>query len=310
MELKDVDMKIIKANPRQPRQEFDREKLDELTQSIKEAGLLEPIVIRPKDDQMEIVAGERRFKAYQILKKKNIPSIIRDDLKDDIDALEKSLIENLQRDDLTSVERENAVYDLWSSGRYKTKRELGEKLGYDSRRVGENIEAYEFRKKIPDTGVSTVTLIDTKTLPENVRKKIIKQVDEKKLNVDKVRDVVRKVKEFSEPEQQMEELDRIVKRKEDAEAYEEQGFENDLDITKGKLHPFIVTSQNKYEAFVDEMENDFSKVKSYGVANIASLPKVHKDRAVDIITGTIGYLLQELEKIDEKKFKQLSKGVD
>ena len=123
MELKMIELKQIHANPLQPRQEFDREKLQELANSIKEGELLQPIVVRENGSGYEIVAGERRYKAFQILKEDKIPAIVRK-IKDDTDALEKSLIENLQRDDLTSVERENAVYELWKSNRYETKKDF------------------------------------------------------------------------------------------------------------------------------------------------------------------------------------------
>ena len=107
MELKMINMKDIVTNPLQPRQEFNREKLQELADSIKEGELLQPIVVRKQKNKFEVVAGERRFKAFQILKEPKIPAIIRV-IKDDTEALEKSLIENWQRDDLTGIERENA----------------------------------------------------------------------------------------------------------------------------------------------------------------------------------------------------------
>jgi len=93
MELKMINMKDIVTNPLQPRQEFNREKLQELADSIKEGELLQPIVVRKQKNKFEVVAGERRFKAFQILKEPKIPAIIRV-IKDDTEALEKSLIEN------------------------------------------------------------------------------------------------------------------------------------------------------------------------------------------------------------------------
>ena len=115
MEVKMLDMKDIKIHTGQCRENFDHDKLMELTNSIKESELLQPIVVRKLDDnRYGIVCGERRFRAFEYLHKKQIPAIVRE-IRDDTDALEKSLIENLQRDDLTSVERENAVGELWGS---------------------------------------------------------------------------------------------------------------------------------------------------------------------------------------------------
>ena len=236
MEVKMIDMKKIATNPLQPRQEFDREKLQELADSIKEGELLQPIVVRKKGDEFEIVCGERRYKSFQILKEPKILAIIRD-IKDDTDALEKSLVENVQRDDLTSVERENAIYMLWDSGRYKTKTELGNRLGYDGRRIAENIEAYEIRKNFPAAGVSTRTITDTAGLPDEPRKKIIKAVEEKKIQADDVREVTRKVKEFPEEEQQIEVIERIIERKEEHQEEEEHELSKDLKIAKGEAEP-------------------------------------------------------------------------
>jgi len=162
MELKMINMKDIVTNPLQPRQDFNREKLQELANSIEEGELLQPIVVRKQKDKFEIVCGERRYKAFQILKEPKIPAIIRG-IKDDTDALEKSLIENLQRDDLTSVERENAVGALWDSGRYKTNSELDRKLGYSVKhgKVSRLIAArYDRRKFAPSADVGTRTMRD------------------------------------------------------------------------------------------------------------------------------------------------------
>ena len=169
-------LKKIVTNPLQPRQEFDREKLQELANSIKEAELLQPIVVRKNNGgNFEVVAGERRYKAFQILKEPKIPAIIRN-IKDDTDALEKSLIENLQRDDLTSVERENAVYDLWRSNNYKTHTEIAKKIGIAEEYISQLIRAKEDRERIKAAStISTRTLQSTEGLSDKPRKKIIKE---------------------------------------------------------------------------------------------------------------------------------------
>jgi len=180
MELKMISIKDIVTNPLQPRQEFNREKLQELADSIKEGELLQPIVVRKQKDKYEIVAGERRFKAFQILKEPKIPAIVRK-IKDDTDALEKSLIENWQRADLTSDERENALEQLWKSDRYKTKEELATKLGIGSARIVHILKAKEFRNKHNvRSAISTRTIEDTEGLKDDTRKKILKAVEENK----------------------------------------------------------------------------------------------------------------------------------
>ncbi len=205
MKLKMLDMKKIVTNPLQPRQEFDREKVQELANSIKEGELLQPIVVRNNgSDTFEIVAGERRFKAFQILKENKIPAIVRE-IKDDTDTLEKSYIENVQRVDLTSVEDENTVNELWDSKRYKTQEKLAKKLGLSVQSINRKIRADKVRDKFSlQESISTRTIEDTVGLLDEPRKRVLKAVEEKKIKADDVRDVVRKVKEFPEPEQQLE----------------------------------------------------------------------------------------------------------
>src|SRR5690554_438714 len=93
--------KII-SNPDQPRKDFSQEKIEELAQSIKENGLIQPIIVRKNKDKFQIVAGERRFRACSLLGHKEIEGIIRD--FDDEKTSRVALIENIQRQDLNPIE--------------------------------------------------------------------------------------------------------------------------------------------------------------------------------------------------------------
>jgi len=105
-----VNIARIKRNPMQPRQNFDRKKLEELIASIKEKGVLQPVLVRAKDGDFELIAGERRFRAAEALGLTEIPVIIRN--VSDVDALELSLIENIQREELNPIEEANAYQRL------------------------------------------------------------------------------------------------------------------------------------------------------------------------------------------------------
>jgi ParB family transcriptional regulator, chromosome partitioning protein len=100
----------IKPNPFQPREDFDPQSLEELTQSIREKGIIQPILVRPKDGHYELIAGERRLRAAQILNIKEIPAIIKD--VEDEDSLELALIENIQRQNLNVIEEARAYQYL------------------------------------------------------------------------------------------------------------------------------------------------------------------------------------------------------
>ena len=92
----------IRANPGQPRKQFDDGALDELAQSIGQHGVLQPILVRRKGDGFEIIAGERRWRAAQRAQLHSIPAIVRDD--SDAAVAEIALIENIQRQDLNAIE--------------------------------------------------------------------------------------------------------------------------------------------------------------------------------------------------------------
>ena len=107
---KTLPISRLRANHDQPRRSFDQEALEELAASIKEHGLIQPIVVTPKDDEYEIVAGERRFRASQIAGLETVPVIVRS--MTDQNQLEISLIENIQRRDLNSIETATAYAKL------------------------------------------------------------------------------------------------------------------------------------------------------------------------------------------------------
>ncbi|MFA4889889.1 MAG: ParB/RepB/Spo0J family partition protein, partial [Candidatus Omnitrophota bacterium] len=100
----------VKPNPFQPREDFDTQSLEELTQSIKEKGVIQPILVRRKGDFYELIAGERRLRAATELKLDQIPAILKN--VEDADSLELSLIENIQRQELNPIEEARAYQYL------------------------------------------------------------------------------------------------------------------------------------------------------------------------------------------------------
>jgi ParB family transcriptional regulator, chromosome partitioning protein len=104
----------IKPNPKQPRRHFDEAALDELANSIKDKGLLQPILVRPVKNGYEIVAGERRWRAAQRAGLNEVPVVLRE--LSDREALELAIIENLQREDLGPLEEARAFKQLLDYG--------------------------------------------------------------------------------------------------------------------------------------------------------------------------------------------------
>ncbi len=104
--IEDIDTNLICPNPNQPRKIFEQDKLDELTDSIKKYGVIQPIIVRKDGEFYTIIAGERRWRACKNANLRSIPCIIRD--IENKNASEIALIENLQREDLNSIDEANA----------------------------------------------------------------------------------------------------------------------------------------------------------------------------------------------------------
>jgi ParB family chromosome partitioning protein len=122
-----LKLDLIKPSSLQPREDFDAQALGELTQSIKQKGLIQPLVVRRKGDYYELIAGERRFRAAHALQLNEVPVIIKEDVGDQ-EALEMSLIENIQRQDLNPIEEARAYQYLMHKFQISQEK-LGELLG-------------------------------------------------------------------------------------------------------------------------------------------------------------------------------------
>jgi ParB family chromosome partitioning protein len=108
--LEELLVETIRPNRYQPRGQFDEEALGALADSIREVGVLQPVLVRPVDDGYELIAGERRWRAARRLGLQRIPALVRE--TDDAAALEHALVENLHRDDLNPLEEAAAYQQL------------------------------------------------------------------------------------------------------------------------------------------------------------------------------------------------------
>ncbi|OGY86887.1 MAG: hypothetical protein A2233_05560 [Candidatus Kerfeldbacteria bacterium RIFOXYA2_FULL_38_24] len=126
IKIHEIPLLSIAPNPLQPRQHFDEKNLTELVESIRHYGLLEPVIVTKKGEQYQLVAGERRFRAFKILKKNSIPAIIK--TASDLERLELAMIENLQRQDLNPIEKAQGMAKLVNDFGL-TQAEAAQKLG-------------------------------------------------------------------------------------------------------------------------------------------------------------------------------------
>lgn len=124
--VREVPIEQVQPNPDQPRRRFDQEALDDLTASIREKGILQPLLVRERGDGFEIVAGERRWRAAQVAQLHSVPVLVRS--YTDTEVLEVAIIENIQRADLSPVDEAAAFRQLIDRFGH-TQEKLAESLG-------------------------------------------------------------------------------------------------------------------------------------------------------------------------------------
>ncbi len=124
--LSEVPIESIRPNPYQPRRAFDEESLEGLSDSIKELGVLQPVLVRELDDGYELIAGERRLRAAKRAGLRTVPVVVR--TADDVSSLEQALVENLHRQDLNPLEEAAAYQQLIEDFSY-TQEQVAQRVG-------------------------------------------------------------------------------------------------------------------------------------------------------------------------------------
>ncbi|MDQ3400167.1 MAG: ParB/RepB/Spo0J family partition protein [Chloroflexota bacterium] len=193
--VRDLPISKVVANPQQPRMTFHEETLNELAASIREHGILQPILVRPAGDEFQIIAGERRWRASKIAGKESIPAIV--ERFDDATALEIALIENLQREDLSPLD-EAVIYKKMTGELGYSIRNLATKLGKDKGYVENRLrlasapdDVREMVTQRYDTITHAYELM--KIEDKKRRRLLVKQVLEGQLTLVRLRDRVARV---------------------------------------------------------------------------------------------------------------------
>lgn len=184
---------LVQDNPFQPRTHYDENKLAELKASIKEKGILVPILVRLKDDKYQVVAGERRLKAARSLSVQEIPAIVRE--VSDQEALVLALIENIQREELNPIEEAEAYKKLIEEFRY-TQDMVAESVGKDRSTITNLLRLLklpaEIQQSVYDGGLSVGharALLGVESSGE--QKRFFDLVIKKGLSVRELEDLVR-----------------------------------------------------------------------------------------------------------------------
>lgn len=220
--VEEVRLDEIRSNPYQPRKHFDEKALDELADSIRENGVMQPIILRKSSAKgYELVAGERRHKASMLAGKTTIPAIIRD-LNEEF-MIKYAILENLQREDLTALEEADA-YQLMMDKLSLTQEKVADALGKSRSHVANHLRL--------------------RSLPEEVKQLL----NEKKLSMGQARtiralsddqDVLRLARKAVKENLTVRQLEKIV-----AEFKKEDNEQKEFKASKRKS-PFVVEYENK-----------------------------------------------------------------
>jgi ParB family transcriptional regulator, chromosome partitioning protein len=184
-EIKNIPILEIVPSPYQPRIVFDEDRIDELCQTIKTHGVIQPIVVRFRNNKFEIIAGERRFRAVTKLGMETIPGIVRD--INDAQAASIALIENLQREGLTAIE-EAVAYQRLMEIHQLTQESLAQRLGKSQSTIANKIRLIQLsepvkqalmERKITERHARALLSLNT----EELQLKVLDNIISKDLNV-------------------------------------------------------------------------------------------------------------------------------
>ena len=192
--IQKINISQIIPNPSQPRKNFKDEDLKELSSSIKNQGLIQPIIIKPiKDDQYLIIAGERRWRACQLNGMHEVECVIKN--LDDTNVLEAALIENIQREDLNVIEEANAYKGLIDIKNI-TNENLAKLIGKSSSHISNILRLLELDTKIQQMVINgDISMGHARALigvPDAINK--AKEIIEKKLSVRQVEKITSEFK--------------------------------------------------------------------------------------------------------------------
>ena len=257
---REISISLIDRDPKQPRTYFDTEKLNELASSIKTYGILNPILVRvsKKPGRFDLVAGERRLKASQLAGLTTIPSILESSNSTNDRTLSMQLVENLQRSDLTPLEKANAIGILKDTFNFSI-REVAEKLGISKSMVQRSLDILllpdDLLNALKEGASESKILLLSKIEDEEIRASYLNDIDI--LSRDQIK---KDVKKSHSPEQVKPSIDsnEILMSPEDQRLAEEMQqslgmkvrlIRNQRDNEKGKVIVEFYSSDDLQEIF-------------------------------------------------------------
>jgi len=250
-EFKIVQIKDIQKNPYQPRKEFSEEKIQELAQSIKENGLIQPIIVRKSPVLgYEILAGERRYRASIVAGLSEVPVIVKQ--LSDQDMMLHSIIENLQRENLNPIEEAKAYQSLIDKGFTHT--EIAEKMGKSRPYITNLVRLLGLPKHIL-TEVESGRLSQAHArlliqLSSDKQDKLLNRIQTENLSVRQVEQILQKTKKSSRKEK-----DHFVKE-EEQKLKKILGLDVQISLQKKDSGKISISfhNQDEYQQFINSLK--------------------------------------------------------
>ncbi|HAR5378655.1 TPA: ParB/RepB/Spo0J family partition protein [Staphylococcus aureus] len=263
-QIKQIDISDIKPNPYQPRKTFDENHLNDLADSIKQYGILQPIVLRKTVQGYYIVVGERRFRASKIAGLKYVSAIIKD-LTDE-DMMELAVIENLQREDLNAIEEAESYQRLMTDLKI-TQQEVAKRLSKSRPYIANMLRLLHLPKKVADmvkdgrlTSAHGRTLLAIKDEQQMLR--LAKRVVKEKWSVRYLENHVNELKNVSS-KSETDKVDitkpKFIKQQE-RQLREQYGAKVDISLKKsvGKIS-FEFESQDDFVRIIEQLNRKYGK---------------------------------------------------
>ena len=247
----EINIDDIRSNPYQPRKTFDIESLNELAKSIKEYGVVQPIIVKKSIKGYELVAGERRTKAAKIAGLKKIPAIIKD--FDDQEMMEIALVENIQREDLNPIDEATSISNIIKLRGY-TQEEFANKFG-KSRTYVTNILGL---LKLPD---EVKKLVEKRSLSMS-HARVLSKIDDDDKVIDLAKKVITDSLSVHDLEKMSQEEKKVNNKSKNKSNYDTKYrmFEN---IIMDALNTKVRVHKNKIEVYFDgvnELEDILAKM--------------------------------------------------
>lgn len=309
-----INVENVIPNRFQPRLTFDEESLNELSASIKEHGIIQPLVLRKLGEKYEIVAGERRYKAATIAGLTEIPAIISN--LDDNRSAEVALVENVQRKNLTSIEEAKSYKKILEKG-YLTQQELSKKMGITQSTIANKLRLLNLTEEVQEALLNeriserhARSLLQIEDQPKQVE--LLNKVINERLTVRQLDTLIKDLPQDAKPEiifddtkqEEEEEIDdiEIIEEEEKEESPLEPNIENIKEqaediIPNSNSNILSMFSKTAYNSLEDEAVN-------LSIDNIFDDYSEEKDEILDVPDFTPSAPVIVREEDEEDKIKR------